>query len=67
MREYNRGKSKAQIRQEQDIIHDSEEKAVSLRARKWFRAKPYETHDVLGYIAKKYEIRKKGVNGGDME
>ena len=67
MREYNRGKSKAQIRQEQNIIHDSEEKVVSLRARKWFRTKPYETHDVLGYIAKKYKIRKKGTDERDVE
>lgn len=60
MREYNRGKSKAQIRQEQDIIHDSEEKVVSMRARKWFRTKPYETHDVLGYIAKKIRDKEEG-------
>lgn len=58
MRHFEKGRSRKQDKIDRDAVHDDEEKHVSEKARKRFCAKPYEVHDVTGYMAKKYDIKK---------
>lgn len=55
MRHFDKGRNIKQDKIDRDAVHSDEEKHVSEKAKKRFRAKPYEVQDVL---AKKYDIKK---------
>lgn len=58
MRHFEKGRSLKQDKIDRDAVHSDEEKHVSEKAKKRFRAKPYEVQDVSKYLSKKYDIKK---------